>query len=74
MVLTWQSSMMIRMTRAIEDGDDESGPVKGHFNQEPSIRRAARRGITLVDGDDRQNFLKGNRLVPRFIVAINFME
>ena len=53
----------------IEDGDDESGPVKGHFNQERSIRRAARRGITLVNGDDRRNFLKGNRLVPGYIVA-----
>jgi hypothetical protein len=44
---------------AKDDGDAEA-EYYGHFNRERSIRRAERRGITLIDGDDRGSFLRGD--------------
>ena len=29
----------------------------GHFNRDKSIKRAERRGLTIIDGDDRKSFL-----------------
>ena len=40
------------------DSDGENEAVYGRFNRARSIRRAQRRGITLIDGDDRKSFLK----------------
>ena len=34
-----------------DKGDEEEG-YQGHFNRECSIRRADRRGVSLIDGDD----------------------
>jgi hypothetical protein len=44
---------------ANEDGGTEA-EYYGHFNRERSIRRAERREITLIDGDDRGSFLRGD--------------
>ena len=40
------------------DADEVNERAFEHFNSERSIRRAERRGITLIDGDDRKSFLK----------------
>ena len=40
------------------DSDGVNEAVYGRFNRARSIRRAQRRGITLIDGDDRKSFLK----------------
>lgn len=48
--------------KARNDCDDIEAESEyyGHFNRARSIRRAERRGITLVDGYDRGSFLRGD--------------
>lgn len=45
------------------DGGEDTSEMRGRFNKERAIRRAARRDLdpTLIDGDDRRSFLRGNR-------------
>ena len=55
--LSGNGSDMARFDDDTDNEDDTDEIYDGHFNQDKSIKRAERRGLTIIDGDDQKSFL-----------------